>query len=583
MNRQFLMRQITALSLLLGLAAGSRAQETQYKEYAPVQDRKVLFILSYNDNTLSINLPVDSGYQSASFPRQGITIDKGVVFAERKPLFDGQGLLIHGQVIDYASISDLRISRDDKWMAITFYAMPTGAGSAARIRRGNRITFSDSIVIDKNDFVRGTIFSVTGNIDVLGEANKDVVSLFGNVTLEPLAVVRGDLATITGAVTVPRNASVYGAVYSGSGKGVGKRHRFFRHENELEVTGEFHYNRVDGATPYVGLKFQDQDSLLPSAWVSFGRAFASKRWRYEVGLEQTITRQRPLSVGGTYYRRLASGDDWLLSDNENLAFTLLAKEDFKDYYEAEGGTLYARFRPIPKLTLETSYRNEKTHWLEAHRNLWSLFGGDKRFGLNFGTVDSAYRVIGISEIDTSTNASLTFSADYDTRKTEEPFSASAWRLAGELEWSHKSFGSDFDYRRYTLDVVRYQRVTRYTMLLSRGMFGGSDGYLPMYKRFFLGGLGTLYGYKQKEYMGNRFWMINSEYRVQFPRTDLAFGVFYDIGQIANNHPLNGDVEVKSSLGAAIYLSSDFRLSIAKRLDRSYDDNPKTYVRFDRAF
>jgi outer membrane protein assembly factor BamA len=291
----------------------------------------------------------------------------------------------------------------------------------------------------------------------------------------------------------------------------------------------------------------------------------------------------PLAVGGSFYRRLASEDDWLLDSDENIIFTLLVTEDFKDYYEAEGGSAYLRFKPISKLTLDGRYRFERTKWLDAHRRLWSLFGGDKLFGENFCRVDESFRNSSITEIDTTEIAALSGKVEYDTRSTQNPFRNSAWHLSGAIEWSHPDLNSDFDYLRYTIALRRYQKVHRRVTLLMRGMYGGSDGYLPMYKRFYLGGLGTLRGYNHKEYMGSRFWMTNVEYRIDFPRTDLAASIFWDAGQIANDSKLNREVEVKHSLGIAAYIGDDVKINVSRRLDRSFDIVPKIYVRFDHVF
>ena len=105
----------------------------------------------------------------------------------------------------------------------------------------------------------------------------------------------------------------------------------------------------------------------------------------------------------------------------------------------------------------------------------------------------------------------------------------------------------------------------------------------MYKRFFLGGLGTLQGYDHKEYMGTRFWMLNTEYRFKFPRVETAVSVFWDMGQIANDRKLDGSIDIKNDVGLALYFEDDFRISLAKRLDRSVDDNPVFYVRLNHVF
>ncbi|MDH4035405.1 MAG: BamA/TamA family outer membrane protein, partial [candidate division Zixibacteria bacterium] len=202
---------------------------------------------------------------------------------------------------------------------------------------------------------------------------------------------------------------------------------------------------------------------------------------------------------------------------------------------------------------------------------------------NYETVPAGFTDTLMTEVDSSTNAYLTVEADFDTGDPEERFASSAWKVSSALEYAHPDFSSDFSYRRYTLAVTRFQKVHRRSMLIMRGMYGGSDGYLPIYKRYFLGGLGTLRGYRHKEYMGTRFWMVNTEYRTRFPGSDISASLIWDLGKIGNDTALDSDVDLKHSLGFALTLGDDFRISIAKRLDRSEDNDPRIYVRLAQPF
>ena len=110
------------------------------------------------------------------------------------------------------------------------------------------------------------------------------------------------------------------------------------------------------------------------------------------------------------------------------------------------------------------------------------------------------------------------------------------------------------------------------------LFGGSDGVLPMHKQFYLGGLGTLYGYEHKEYSGQNFWLAGVEYRFAFPHSDLAASLMWDLGQVSDTKSFEG-AEVKHSLGVAFYFGSDFKIGLAKRLDRADNDKPELFARF----
>ncbi|MFQ5499068.1 MAG: BamA/TamA family outer membrane protein, partial [Candidatus Zixiibacteriota bacterium] len=136
--------------------------------------------------------------------------------------------------------------------------------------------------------------------------------------------------------------------------------------------------------------------------------------------------------------------------------------------------------------------------------------------------------------------------------------------------------------RYSFALRRHQKITRRTMLLLRGMLALSDGYLPMHKRYFLGGLGTLRGYNHKELMGTRFWMANVEYRFDLPTADFALSALWDVARIANDSPID-EGQIKHSFGFAAYVDDDLRISLAKRLDRSDNDDPKLYVRLEQTF
>lgn len=570
--------------LTVSLALSAFAVESRYKDYKSSHRAQEFFEISFDKKRISVMVFRDGEAITHTCLRRNIKTSEESVMLDVSVRFEVDGLVFSDDKYLYREISDTRITDAEELITITFFTRPETSPRAGRLKKGNRIKFANSIVVEEDEFVRGILFSITGDIEVYGEVNKDVISLFGDVYVGPGAVARGDIASISGRIDIARDASVYGEVYSGEEPRATRKYRFRRREKTLSASGTFKYNRVDGATPYGGARFDDRDSLLPSFWAIGGYGFESERWRYDFGLEQTIWRWRPLVIGGSFYRRLASDDDWLLTDDENTAFTLLATEDFKDYYEAEGGSVYTVFKPLPTLSLEGRYRFESTKWLDAHPHLWSLFGGDKLFGENFGRIEADFRQHGIAEIDTTDNAYLFGRVEFDTRDREDPFEKSAWHLTGDIEWSHPDLNSDFDYRRYTLAVRRYQKIHRRVTLLLRGMYGGSDGYLPMYKRFYLGGLGTLRGYYHKEFMGNQFWMANAEYRIDFPRTDLATSIFWDGGQITDEAKLiSRDIEVKHSLGVAVFFGDDMRINLSKRLDRSFDDSPKIYVRLDHVF
>ncbi|UCE25008.1 MAG: BamA/TamA family outer membrane protein [Candidatus Zixiibacteriota bacterium] len=574
---------LRAIIGIVCLFAGVTASAVEYKEYKRTRLEKEYFEISYDRTEVRITTFEDDDTYTSVYPRSSLEADEGKIYSDGRLLFDEKGLVVDEQYFYYDDIVDSRIMSEEKVVTITFYTRKPSPSQTTKFKRGNLVVAGEPLTVKEDDFVRGMVLAVGSDVDVLGEVNRDVISILGDVYIGPDAVARGDVAAVDGRIDVASDASVYGEVYDVDRRNIRLRLRFSRGLRDWDFLNNLTYDRVDGLGLNLGVQYQDHDSLLPTFMVQMGYAFNSERWRYETGLEQTILRDPAVAAGGRIYRRLATDDDWLIGEDENTAFALLATEDFRDYYQAEGGNLYVKVRPRHDIDIESGYRLEETRWLDARRHLWSLFGGSKLFPENFNTVNDAFRAASIAEIDTTNIGVLYASASWDTRDKADPFDRSAWYATVDLEWSHDSFSSDFDYRRYVIGVRRYQKINRRAALITRGVYGGSDGYLPMYKRFFLGGLGTLRGYDHKEFMGTRFWLANTEYRINFPRIEAAISIFWDVGQIANEHKLDGSIDIKNNLGLALYLEDDFKVSLAKRLDRSFDDNPIFYVRLDHIF
>lgn len=574
---------LTTTTLWVSTAARPTLAQTEYKEYRRPVTLDLYFTISGDNNG---NIQVSAPDSSVPIT---VHVAPGDSALPSNPYALGSDITIWDdsiragdRIFDLGKVVDLTVEQRGDTAVIYFFTSPDTSRARMRLKQGNVVRGLSPVQVPAGQFVRGHAVSIGGDVSIRGEVNKDVISVLGSVTVEPGGVVRGAVVSLARDVTVRPQGIVYGRLLSPRQKRP-YRHQLWSRDREFRIDPDIRYDRVDGLDLFMGFAFEDHDSTLPSIWARGGYAFESERWRYHFGVEQTLRKAPAVVAGGEAFRRLASADDWLLSNYENLAYVVFACEDFKDYYESEGGQLYVKFNPLHRLWVNADFKVEETHWLDAHPRLWALFGGHKRFRDNFSTVDWAVRDSGKRDIEGKTLAGPSLSIKYDTRSTDGIFDSSGWALDGRFDWSIKGWSSDFDFRRYSIEVTRFQKVSRESIMLLRLMYGNSDGYLPMHRRFYLGGLGTLQGYGHKEYSGTRFWMTNVEYRVTIPGSDFALSALWDAGQIANDSPLNGDVEVRHSIGMAGYVGSDFRLSVGKRLDRSADDAPKFYVKLTHPF
>jgi len=578
-------RLLIPIGILILLAPTLLAQG-RYKKYERSRSDDYVLKITRENKTFVFTFKSGDSTTAIAFDKADVVRLENSVRVKDSLILDSTGIQYGAWQINPEEIDkiNVRLQPDDN-VLIFLRGPDTSRDVKFRRRRNNQIAISDSLAVASEDFVRGAVLGFWTDISIDGEVNEDVVAVFGNIDITDNAVVRGDIIALNGTIKASRKATIYGEALS---SGLKKRRRFdrwtnwYRRDSYVSVIGRFYYNRVDGAAPYLGLGFIDEDSLLPSVEVVGGYAIASERWRYRIGVEQSFFRRRPLTIGATIYKRLASSDDWLIDEAENTTFALVATEDFKDYYEAEGVYGFLRWTPLIGNSYEIGIRAERHRWLDGHTELWSLFGGSKRFPENFRTLAGVERTIVADRINNSDLTALTGRITLKTAHSEKLPVMSFWESKVDFEWSPENWGEDFDYNRYILSVIRYQRLNDLTGLLLKAVYGGSGGNLPYHKKYHLGGPGTLRGYCHKEYVGTEFWMTDLEYRIGFPNTEFTGWLFYEAGQIGDGVGTLADAEVKHSLGIGLSLGTDIRLNIAQRLDRA-GASPRLYVRLGRLF
>ena len=552
----------------------------EYKDYSFSRQQSKFIELQYNEETEKITFTGFDQLDTLTISGTRNTFKKhnNTILLDGQLLIDEAGFHIQNRLFPFEQITDSRITYQDGRVTLTFLKKETTEAQLYTFKRGNLIEVTPKTSIDTATFIRGMLFNPIGTIDIKGEVSKDVITFFGDVKLHNNAVVRGDVFSLAGRISSEGVNSIYGVLFEPFHGIFGKEHITDRTGNKFAFMELLRYNRVDGLLLGGKAEYTDYDSLIPTITVELGYAFESERLRYSLTVEQTLLKDPHLVLGGSFYQQLLSEDTNRITELENTLFALLMTEDYRDYYEARGGSIYFKAYPRPAVSVSLGYAYYETNWLKAHRNLWSLIGGDKLFDQNFGSVADPYRTIGINEIDQSANGYLFATARYYTVHDEEPYNFPGWNITAYFELASDGLQSDFAYSRYTLSAGRVQPINRFTTLLVAARLGNSDGYVPMYKRFFIGGLSSLEGYDHKEYMGTRFWQTKTEYRIQFPRTEFACGLIWEMAQIANDTKLNGDIEIKQSLGLALYSGNSVKLTLAKRFDRSDDDSPKIYLR-----
>ena len=334
-------------------------------------------------------------------------------------------------------------------------------------------------------------------------------------------------------------------------------------EKTLDFYSPTRYNRVEGLFLSAGLKFNPPWFKI---WGDVGYGFLNRGWRYHLGLEKRFFETNRLKLGFCLLNRTASNEDWIIGDLENSLSTFFSKEDFKDYFGQRGWLIYInqRLKQIHNFRIEYTSLNYQSL---REREIWSLFGCRRKVRPNPPVVEKRENKLRIM-----------LALDF----LDNPFyPIDGWYFEGIYERAGKGVGGDFDFEGIFLTIKRFQPTIGNQRLVIRTRFGAREGDLAEQHKIDLGGIGTLRGFKYKEFTGNRMFMISLDYffggdilgRIPLGRIPLYealnlilfidSGLAWDAGE-----KIKG---LKSNIGFSLALIEEIlRVDFAKRLDRGQD-------------
>jgi hypothetical protein len=487
-------------------------------------------------------------------------------------LISKDSLFVGNKVVDLAGMMPSEVTSTRSFCEVIL----TKQDGSTRSRRGterNRFASFQRLTIPPGDFVRGNALCIGNELAVEGEVNGNVVSLFGDVKLMSSAVCQRDVLAIGGSVHKHPMARVNGTYQSTDDwhQVKPKYHRKSRDEKSaVQLGAGVSYNRVDGLLIVPEIVFQSDEKFMPKFSFKYGYGFASKRSVYQLGIEQKLFDYNQTKLGGSVYRLTKTEDNWISDSSENGFYALLAREDFRDYYGAEGGNLYIEQHLGFTHTFRVEYSYEALSWLPAHTGLWSLFGGHKRFRENFSSVDAPRRNAALSDYDKD-EAVLKASYVFNTVEDERGELARAGWVGGvNYEHSSSRLGSDFSYDRYVVELRRYQPLTYMQNFNVRLIYGGATGNLPLHRLFYLGGIRTLRGYDIKQFYGSRMALANCEYVVDFPRTIVGLALLFDIGKTGWENDFLSKGEWRGDVGIGVRFDDWLRLELTRQINGDTD-------------
>jgi hypothetical protein len=525
--------------------------------------------ISISGDSIKFNLDTDGILKSITINGDSVSRNDSGLVVDNELLIEGSKIYIDGTELTRDQLGRLSINQDED-----VYANQRHDRFHKQLRRKRLATiYSDSendkvgfedVLIDSTARIIGNVVSISGDITIYGVVNGDIVSVLGNVNLKNGCSVQGDITAPFGhifrepLVTVRGNTSDH------------KQDQRVEHQPSFDLS--FRFNRVEGFTFLPSLTYEDKKGKIPSLSISSAYAVTLKRWEYDFGIKH-----RFLNNIGPYFEAhllqvAQSSDRWLFTDTENTIAGLIFKEDFYDFYWMRGFTGEAGLYKGYNLTAGATFTAAKISNLQRTAEK-AIFGGKKKFRENWSTVlpDSS-----IIQASTGDLEEVGLKIDLDTRKNLRSIPSG---IHTALDWrkAFNSGGYDFKYQMVTGEIADYLSVTPDQTVYFRIRGGYSDDALPLFRSFFLGGVGSLRGYDYKEFSGNRFILLNTDYLWRFGHSDLGAGLFFDTGKASVGGNSFESANLKSDIGICFLIADAFRLDLAQRLD-DLDKSPVVFGR-----
>jgi outer membrane protein insertion porin family len=315
-------------------------------------------------------------------------------------------------------------------------------------------------------------------------------------------------------------------------------------------------NRVDGFTPWAGVEATLHDHTSYNHLHAYGRVgygFASEDPRFVVGALRPFGPQRLVTLGYEYHDIADTDDSFRLIGFEETPSWIITSEQVKDYYRRRGHEAYAFFRLGRRAQLGLTWRSDEFESLDIHSD--GVLFLNKTPDLNPAIDDGSLRS-GIATLRWANRGDL-FSTRrleregflvrslYDTRM--EPYQE--LRAEASFEWSDPdALGGDFSFHRFIASVRGARDLNPSHSVRARLLFGLTGGEVPLQRRFFLGGLGTLRGRELRAFGGDNAALVSAEWMMRLPSPFPGLVAFYDGGTAWDP---DGERDWRSDLGAGL--------------------------------
>jgi len=466
--------------------------------------------------------------------------------------------------------------------------------------------FFNDYTIEADEINNDNIRVVGGDLYVYGTVGGKITVVGGNITLGSTSVVNGTIVAIGGSVQKDENAVIHGKIIETNMKeglvyremepaeSVDGDDGFKITERSLRATESwihperdyFIYNRNEGML-FTPLNSQWDGGGKSSFRLSFsiGYRFGPDELAGRLTLERSFFSNVNLVIFGSVFKESRTDDYYRLSETENTWAGLLGRQDFYDRWDEKCWSAGIGI-DLNRVKIKLLMASVEQDSLEVTSNLWSLFEKERSLRTNPNiepqeSIDYLQATVAFQTRHYSPIATgmALFIQGEAFQKVDDGSSLSSFELA-ELQ-------------KRTLGFIKMNWDLSFGLVFrSQFMAGTSDGDLPVFRKFGIGGLGSVSAFPFKYQTGDQMLQANGEivFTQEFTDSWFFLKLFADGGYAWNDDTFNFNKQNTLDYGissAGIGIGSDededlsWSLNIAKPLDDR--DYLETTIRIDYNF
>lgn len=277
------------------------------------------------------------------------------------------------------------------------------------------------------------------------------------------------------------------------------------------------FNRVHGLVIGGGGTLSSNFIGGEQVFGSASRGFSSERWNYQFGIEKTLIKSFPITLGVGLFRLTdTSSKTFRFRPTEIGLLAAVYGTDLENYYERSGEQFWI------------------TKWIGKSSQFQIGFSHEKHSNLSKSTDWSYYNrnqvKIGNQRIETGIQNKISARYSFDTRDKKSIAGRSdnfgiemylwphertrrGWRGNIGIQMVGNQLGGDYTYSLYTFELNRYTPIVGLHNINFRVAGDFSDTSLPQQHLLYLGGATTLRGFHYNSFAGDNRFLFNVEYRL----------------------------------------------------------------------